>query len=452
MRVKANAAGVWRRARPPDVKHAFEIGATPKTANINRFPPATARPRFRAGAASKTPEDAVSLPRGFGTAALLGLDTSRLLRGRGIMTAEGLLAGNARLRIRFALPRCWRTGAGGFLIALALAAAFVAPAAATTPPGGALNSTDAVLKWINAYRGKPEPEALPVLVRGLSEMQAFKDPESCGAYIGFIAGVLGANPERAAPLIERMLAIQPAHHWVLVRAIAYSGLPNWKVLLLKYADRMRTRSGMIDKYVDGKLPTLDQIDYQNARPGMIDKIKVAFSFGVVPKKAVVLEPSPELIDVLWGYYLATGSYPPIGRIIRFLPLANDKDNVDSLTAGSAAKFTLASNAVRDLHLLEMLKRAAPSQPQDTAKILNDVIETAETVDTARMRKESLATIEELKQKGPNSKREMTSWGQVGQGALSMGCVVAAATGQVEIGIPCVIGGAAYSAGLQYMSH
>jgi hypothetical protein len=368
------------------------------------------------------------------------------------MTTEGLLVANARLRIRFAGSRCWRKGAGAFLILLALTSALTASAEAATPPGGALSSTETMLKWINAYRGKPEPEALPVLVRGLSEMQAFKDPESCGAYIGFIAGVLGSNPERAAPLIDRMLAIQPADHWVVVRAIAYSGLPNWKVLLLKFADRMRTRSGMIDRYVGGKLPTLDQIDYRNAKPGMMDKIKVAFSFGVVPKKPIVLEPSPELIDVLWGYYLATGSYQPIGRIIQFLPLANDKDNVDSLTTGSAAKFTLASNAVRDLHLLAILKRAAPGQPEDTAKILNDVIETAETVDTARMRKESLAAIEELKQKGPSSKRDMSSWGQVGQGALSMGCVVAAATGQFELGIPCVIGGAAYSAGLQYMSH
>jgi len=41
---------------------------------------------------------------------------------------------------------------------------------------------------------------------------------------------------------------------------------------------------------------------------------------------------------------------------------------------------------------------------------------------------------------------------VGAGALSMGCVVAAATGQIELGIPCVIGGAAYSAGMQYISH
>ena len=89
---------------------------------------------------------------------------------------------------------------------------------------------------------------------------------------------------------------------------------------------------------------------------------------------MALEPTPELIDVLWGYYLATGSYPPIERIIKLLPLANDKDNVDNLTTGSAAKFTLASNAVRDNDLLAMLKWSVKSQPKDVAVVLNDVIE------------------------------------------------------------------------------
>jgi hypothetical protein len=328
-----------------------------------------------------------------------------------------------------------------------------APAGAAVPqPNAALHSTDAMLKWINAYRGRPNPNTLPAMVHALSDLQAFKDAGTCGAYIGFIAGVLGANPQRAEALVGQMLSIEPADQWVLIRAIAYSGLPNWKIVLLKFADRMPTRRGMIDKYVDGKLPTLDQIAYVNNKPGMFDKIKVALKIGDERKKAVAIEPNPELIDVLWGYYLATGSYQPVGRIIKLLPLANDKDNVDNLTTGSAAKFTLASNAVRDLHLLAMLKRAAKDQPEDVAKVLNDVIDTAENVDTVRMRKESLAAIEELKQKGPNSKRELSGLGQIGQGALSMGCVVAAATGQIELGIPCVIGGAAYSAGLQYISH
>ena len=114
--------------------------------------------------------------------------------------------------------------------------------------------------------------------------------------------------------------------------------------------------------------------------------------------------------MLWGFYLATGAYKPVERIVKLLPLANDKDNVDNLTTGSAAKFTLANNAVRDLNLLTMLKWADKHAAADTKVVLDDVIETADTVDTVRMRKESLAAIEELKQKGPNSKRELSGWG------------------------------------------
>ena len=340
----------------------------------------------------------------------------------------------------------------GLFVMLALVTSPAAPAAAAPRLSPALNSTDAILKWINAYRHKPDPEGLPTVVRAFSGMQAFKDAESSGPYIGFIAGVLGNNPARAEGLVAQMLPIDPADHWVLVRAIAYSGLTNWKDLLATFVDRMPTRRAMIDKYLDGRLPTLAQIDFQAAKPGMLDKIKTTLHLDKERKKAVALEPTPELIDVLWGYYLATGSYAPIQSVIKLLPLANDKDNVDNLTTGSAAKFTLASNAVRDTELLAMLQWAVKSQPKDIAPVLKDVIETAETVDTVHMRQESLAAIEDLKVKGPNTKRELSGWGQVGQGALSMGCVVAAATGQIELGIPCVIGGAAYTAGLQYVTH
>jgi hypothetical protein len=283
-------------------------------------------------------------------------------------------------------------------------------------------------------------------------MQAFKDTESSGAYIGFIAGVLGANPDRAEILVANMLPVPPADYWVLVRAVAYSGLPNWKEVLATFVDRMVTRRALIDKYLDGKLPTLAQIAYPGPKPGMLDKLKTTLHLANEAKKQVALDPSPGLIDILWGYYLATGGYEPVGRMIKLLPYADDHENVDNLTAGSAAKFTLASNAVRDTDLLAMLKWSDKGQPAEVKVVLDDVIETAETVDTTHMRKESLAAIEELKQKGPNSKRELSSFGQIGQGALSMGCLVAAATGQIELGLPCVLGGAAYTAGLQYMTH
>ena len=61
----------------------------------------------------------------------------------------------------------------------------------------------------------------------------------------------------------------------------------------------------------------------------------------------------------------------------------------------------------------------------------------------------MASIEELRRKGPQSRREISKWGNIGIGALSLGCIGAAATGQIYLGLPCVVGGALASGGLKY---
>ena len=91
------------------------------------------------------------------------------------------------------------------VVGLGLLVASLSPAKAVPPPGSGFNSNDAILKWINDYRQRPDPERLPSVVRALSAMQAFKAAESSGAYIGFIAGVLGSNASHADDLIAKML-------------------------------------------------------------------------------------------------------------------------------------------------------------------------------------------------------------------------------------------------------
>src|ERR1700683_3404561 len=76
----------------------------------------------------------------------------------------------------------WCRGVVCLLVALALVVAVIASAAAAPSPSRPFGSTDAILKWINDYRHKPEPEQLPAVVHALSAMQAFKDAESSGAY------------------------------------------------------------------------------------------------------------------------------------------------------------------------------------------------------------------------------------------------------------------------------
>jgi hypothetical protein len=148
-----------------------------------------------------------------------------------------------------------------------------------------------------------------------------------------------------------------------------------------------------------------------------------------------LDRSPELLDTLWGYYFGTGTYSPIARIIVLLPWSNDRDSLDKLTIGSMAKYALASNAARDPALLTMLKRAGKNQPKDVTVVLNEVIDAAETMETTRLRKDALAALEELKRKGPAYKRDVSNWGQVGQGALASAASPPRSPGTLSSGFP-----------------
>jgi hypothetical protein len=187
---------------------------------------------------------------------------------------------------------------------------------------------------------------------------------------------------------------------------------------------MPARKVLIRRHLDDKLPTLATLK---------------------------LDTSPAALDANWGDYLATGDTAPIDRIIAALAWAKEGNDLDKLTAGSMAKWTLAKNALHDPDLLAHMKAEISRRPTQIGRQLTEVVEAAETFETGRIRKEAQAAIEELKVKGPASRRKLSFWGQAGQTALALGCVVAGALGQVEIAVPCVIGGAASSAALKIFS-
>lgn len=332
-----------------------------------------------------------------------------------------------------------------FSVAAIVLAVLTLPAAAHLDE---LASRDDVLKWMDGYRHKPEPAAVRIAMKVLSQRGALRDADSSGVYVGFLAGVVGAHPSEADGLIGKVLpAFAEEDQWVMVRAIAYSGLSDWKSLLSKYASRMPTRKVMIDKYLDGTLPALDRVPLEAKKPAFFDQMKSYFSTSSQVHVELTFDSSPELLDTLWGIYFATGNYRPISHIITMLPWSKDNESVQKLTVGGMAKYTLVSNATRSSDLLAMLKRAAKHQPETITPLLNEVIEAAETMEGSRVRKEELAAIEELKAKGPAYKREVSLWGKVGEGALAIGCIAAAAAGQLELGLPCVIGGATSSAAI-----
>jgi hypothetical protein len=217
--------------------------------------------------------------------------------------------------------------------------------------------------------------------------------------------------------------MRPDEQVVLIRAIAHSGLPEWQVMLAEIADKAPNRRVLVRRYLTGEAKRLLDLPLDNGAT----------------------------LDVLWGYYLATGAYEPVSRIIQALPHAANRENVDTLVVGSMAKWTLANNATRDPQLLDLYRVEQASGRPEIAQPLADVINAVEIAETGTIKKEAVKAIEELKQKGPESKRNYAWASRIGSTTLALGCVVAGALGQAQIGVPCVIGGALTGAAERYLT-
>lgn len=285
------------------------------------------------------------------------------------------------------------------------------------------DTADQLLSWMTAYRETPDPKRLPQAINAMSRLGLLRDMDAAGLYAGFAGGVLGTNPDLAEELVAKMFPRPPEEQGIIIKAIAYSGLPNWRELLTKFVERMPARRKQIEAQLYGKGETLE---------------------------TVALDTGPAPIDALWGYYFATGSFKPVERIISILPWAADKSNVDRLTIGGMAKWTLASNAMRDKTLLDQLREATAGKPKDVAVPLREIVVAAESFEVTKIRKDALASIEDVRRRGPEPKK--SAWAtalNASPTVIGLACVAASVAGQVALGIPCVISGALSTAAAKH---
>jgi hypothetical protein len=306
-----------------------------------------------------------------------------------------------------------------------------------SPAPHAFSTPERLLDWMSNYRKHPRPSQVPAAVHAMFEFGLFSEEEKQWFCIGFIAGVLGNNPKDGPKLIAQMFPMPDKEQAVIIRAIAYSGRPDWRELLEKNSSRMPLRRPLIDDFLNGKRPILMQLPLDTGgSPG---------------------------IYALWGYYVATGQHQPVLRIMDalrwsknksdsgfswrkiFSGWGNDPSAVEKITTGGTAKWTLASYAERDRELLALYRAEQASQPEEIAKPLEDVIEAAEAFESEKIRKDQFGAIEDATRQKMTSDMTGTTKGvTAGSIAIATGCVAATALGQAQIAIPCVIGGALYT--------
>lgn len=315
--------------------------------------------------------------------------------------------------------------------------AFGSPAPPTIPAKqSAFSSPERLLDWVSNYRKHPDLWNVPPAVHAMLDYGLFGDEEKQWFCIGFIAGILGTNPKDGPALITKMFPMPPKEQEVLIRAIVYSGRPDWRALLEKNSERMPLRRPLIDDFLNGKRPALMDLPLpQGGSAG---------------------------IYALWGYYVATGQHKPVMRIIEALQWSkNDEDSnfsfskifkgwgtdpsaVDKITTGGTAKWTLASYAERDRDLISLYRSEYSQQPPEIAKPLKEVIEAAELFEAEKIRKDQFGAIEDAQKRKMSADAGMSKGMTASNLAIATGCVAATALGQAQIAIPCVIGGALFS--------
>lgn len=324
------------------------------------------------------------------------------------------------------------------LIALVLLAAPRTAAAELSPfDGDDYAGHERLLEWVYGYRAKPQPLQVPKSVQAMQRYGLFRDTEKADFFIGFIAGVLNQNPEKADRLIKGMFPLPPKEQAVIVKAIAWSGLSNWPGLMREYAPRMPHRQTLIGKYLSGEEPTLLRVP---------------------------LDSGTSTLYALWGFYVATGRYEPVERLIPALAWSrgsdeeegylrrqwnaafdwsDGKDDFAKATIGGTAKWTLVSHAERDRELIDYYRIQLHNHGERIQQKLREVIAAADTFESERVRKEEMAAIERIRRRYPEG-ANFTRATTLGSVAIATGCVAATAAGQAAIAVPCIVTGAVYS--------
>ncbi len=314
-------------------------------------------------------------------------------------------------------------------------------------PAQAASSADfttanGIIDWASDYRQHKQPWRLPQAVHAMEALGLFGDDEKGGFCIGFIAGVIGSNPRDGAKLISGMFPLPPKDQEMIIKAIAYSGRPDWQDLLVKFAPKMPLRKPLVDDFLTGKEPTL---------------LDVPLTSGGTP-----------LIYTLWGYYAATGQYQPVLRIIQALQWSKNKEvpgfswaklwrgwtkagaDVNKITIGGTAKWTLASYAERNRELLKLYQAELQNQPPDITEPLKEVIHAASLYESDKIRKDQLGAIADAQKRKAVDEAGMSKLATAGSIGIATGCLAAGAMGQTEVAVPCVIGGALYTGAVKLM--
>jgi len=145
--------------------------------------------------------------------------------------------------------------------------------------------------WMTFYYKAPSPDAFSKEVLAMADRGLLKDENAQAPIIAFLSQVMSANPKRIPEWIDEASDLDEKQYNALLAAAWYSDTAEARDLFKKQER---------DAYLNEKAPDILVIDVNN----------------------------PSTLDMLWGYFMATGDSAPVRRIVSALSLSKYSGALD----------------------------------------------------------------------------------------------------------------------------
>jgi hypothetical protein len=207
--------------------------------------------------------------------------------------------------------------------------------AVNTAAPKSINSQDDVVQWMTYYYLHPQPDLLvPALTYADSTGLIEKGQAPLTA---FVSRVFAQNPGRIHEWTDQLKGLSNRSKPMLWSALWWSstvaGKESLESLMTTLSEKQATE-------------VLSQMAHP-AEP--IDQMEIK---------------SPEVLDELWGAFSATGDVKYVDRLITTLPwAANSNGDLNKMMIGSAARWSLTSNAQQHPIVLKEILKERDAQPE-----------------------------------------------------------------------------------------
>ena len=204
-----------------------------------------------------------------------------------------------------------------------------------------LKTVDDLSRWMTYYYVHPQPEFIvPAII--LADKSGLLEGDSVAPFQAFLSGVFEKNPERITEWFTQLGSIKDGSKTVILTAIYWTNSKEAKTLLTNIA---------------GTLPEKAKVEFHK----QIDK--PAESLDKLPID------SPDVLDILWGAFSATGDEKYVKRLMSTLTWSDhESKDLNKMLIASAASWSLSSNVDQHPKVKEICQSVRSKEPTMKAYI------------------------------------------------------------------------------------